>query len=573
MFYRTFTPYSGSIAVFCLCAALACQRPGTGSEDLLTAANIQGNPDSVTWAFPQGQRTWQLLHATFMGGERRDCGGSGSPDSLEVLWRVWLGEGRTRINRDSTTVWKGAGWTGQPLLALENGRLVLFQGAYDYHLRKLDAATGQVLWAYPFDDVIKGTGTLWLNRKARHPEEACLLIQGSRSSNNANKGQAHSLRAVSAETGRELWRLNVPRTRSRSRDVDASPLLLGDTAWVGVESGLLLSFDPNPRAAQWRDSFFLPAHHFFDTLFRPKDVRLHGSNLVVEASPARLGDRLYLACGSGHVYGFNLKTRQLDWDFYIGSDLDGSPVVTGDSCLLIAVEKEFIKGRGGLLKLDPRRPPAEAVVWYLPVENHDFSNWEGGVIGSAAINDGFRLPDEPALAAFSALDGFLYVVKHQQLSGKREPGFDGSTLLPTPEVVFRYKIGPTISTPVFLPDRLLAAAYQGVFLFSHQKGEAFQKRDVFHGFFESTPLAFGGKVYLASRDGYLYCFGNDPAGSGLLPERRKPPVKKPAPKPAPKPKAKPKPKPKTPAKPKPKEKPKPKPKEKPKFKTVSPKGK
>ena len=61
----------------------------------------------------------------------------------------------------------GAGWTGQPLLYKEDDSLYLIQGAYDHHLKKINARNGELIWQYKFDDVVKGTGTIWHNKKAK----------------------------------------------------------------------------------------------------------------------------------------------------------------------------------------------------------------------------------------------------------------------------------------------------------------------------------------------------------------------------------------------------------------------
>ena len=110
---------------------------------------------------------------TFLGNWERNYYGEGAPDTLGLIWKLYLGKGETVISRKSgSRIWAGAGWTGQPLLVNERGRLFLIQGAYDHHLKKIDAETGDVIWQYKCDDVIKGTGTIWVNRKAEKPENS-----------------------------------------------------------------------------------------------------------------------------------------------------------------------------------------------------------------------------------------------------------------------------------------------------------------------------------------------------------------------------------------------------------------
>ena len=57
-------------------------------------------------------------------------------------------------------------------------------------------------------DVIKGTGSIWVNTKARTLEDFCVILQGSRAGKSIHSGAIPSYRAVSYFTGKELWRLN-----------------------------------------------------------------------------------------------------------------------------------------------------------------------------------------------------------------------------------------------------------------------------------------------------------------------------------------------------------------------------
>jgi outer membrane protein assembly factor BamB len=104
----------------------------------------------------------QVIVETFRGNEKRNFYGHDAPKRLNLKWKLHLGSGKS-IVKDIPTVWAGAGWTGQPLLVLEDSLPYLIQGAYDHNLRKINANTGKVIWKYKFDDIIKGTGTIWEN--------------------------------------------------------------------------------------------------------------------------------------------------------------------------------------------------------------------------------------------------------------------------------------------------------------------------------------------------------------------------------------------------------------------------
>lgn len=453
----------------------------------------------------------KIINGTFLGNEQRNFYGNEAPSRLDEIWKLHLGTGKTIISRSKgSRMWSGAGWTGQPLLVKENDTLYLIQGAYDHHLKKINAQTGKLVWQYKFDDVIKGTGTIWYNKNADSIEDAYVILQGSRLGvgNYLDSDHVPSYRAVSYINGKELWRFDQKWKASYSRDVDGSALVLNDTAYIGFENGLFTVFDPDHRNAEMKDNMLQPCIIQESLLYKEGDSTAHRGNLVTESSPSKLGNRLYVNSGSGRVYGYNLQTRELDWAFYTGSDMDGSAVVTRDSCLLIPVERQYIKGRGGLLKLDPSRHPDSAVVWFCPSANTDFAGWEGGIIGSPAVYYYADSSKNINLAAFMAIDGFLYVINPDEVdSGRLELGFDNKTFYHSPKIVFKYKMGPSISTPLLVGNKIIAAGYEGIFLFGYDERMQFKLLDSKPYEVEATPFVWNRKIYIASRNGYLYCFG------------------------------------------------------------------
>ena len=456
----------------------------------------------------------EILSGTFRGNNERNYYGSSAPDKLDVIWKFNLGEGETVISRKlGSRIWAGAGWTGQPLLVKEGNDTFLIQGAYDHNLRKINARDGNEVWKYAFDDVVKGTATLFMNPAARNKEESLIILQGSRlgAGNYLDSKYIPSYRAISYFTGNELWRLDIKWAGSYSRDVDGSALILKDTAYIGFENGIFTVFDPDPAKATIRDSMLQPLIIQEEKLYTYKDILLHKNNVVTESSPALLRNRIYLASGSGHVYGYNLDTRQLDWDYFIGSDMDGSVVITSDSCLMISVEKQYIPGKGGIFKLDPSKTPSESVVWYFEVADTLFSGWEGGVIGTVGINDKYVENGVPHLAAIAALDGYLYIVDHRNIDSTRtSTGPDGISEYPAPVLIDKLKLGPAISSPVLTNDKLIFTGYNGIYLYSYSADNNFEKLDYYPASCESSPLIMDKRIYVASRNGYLYCFGEIP---------------------------------------------------------------
>ncbi|MDD3806598.1 MAG: hypothetical protein PHE86_00995 [Candidatus Marinimicrobia bacterium] len=449
-----------------------------------------------------------IINGTFLGGPERNYYGNEAPSQLKLYWSHSLGKGKTTLSRNAQTrTWQGCGWTGQPLLVKTQDTLFLIQGAYDYHLKKIRAQDGKIVWQYAFDDVIKGTGTLY-----SHPNtEQLILLQGSRLGYNTylDAPFVTSYRAIDFDTGNELWKYNVPFYNSYSRDVDGSALIVDSLAYLGLENGQFIVFDPRPEKGIIRDGFLQPSLLETHPLYSPKDKETHGLNLVTESSPCLLGDHIYITAGSGHVYGYNLQTRSIDWDFYIGSDMDGSPVVTSDSCLLITLEKQYIPGKGGVMKINPQKSPtAECVEWFLPTGNSQIAEWMGGIIGSAAVNDKTRPEDYPHVAIVSALDSVMYLIDYKKISEKKVLGPDSITLYHKPIVLDSVVIGPSISTPIIVQDKIIAASYWGIYLFTYTSKGSIKRLDTQPFGCEATPVVYNKKIYIGSRNGYLYCFGD-----------------------------------------------------------------
>jgi len=456
-------------------------------------------------------KDYEVLISTFLGNEKRNYYGNRAPEALDEIWKHYLGKGITVISRNlGSREWEGAGWTGQPLLVREDTNLYLIQGAYDHHLKKIDAKTGKLIWQYKFDDVVKGTGSIWEAPDSFPLENRLIILQGSRLGvgNYLDTKHIPSFRAISYFTGRELWRLDVKWTSSYSRDADGSALILNDTAYAGLENSLFTVLDPSPYKAKIKDGMLQPEIFQEVELYTQVDVIAHKKNVVTESSPCLLNGIIYTASGSGHVHGYSLKEKRFVWDFYIGSDIDGSAIVTKDSCLLVSVEKQYIEGHGGLFKLDPSKKPEDAVIWYFPTGDRELSSWEGGIIGSSSVNDFYNDGTVPAIAAFSAIDGYLYVVEHDKPdSTKMAKGPRNEASYPQPKLLFSYKTGASISSPIIIGNKIISAGYGGIYLFEFDEDMNFRKMDHFPVTCESTPIVHDGRLYIASRNGYFYCLG------------------------------------------------------------------
>jgi outer membrane protein assembly factor BamB len=456
--------------------------------------------------------------ATFLGDATRRFYGRGpAPKALDVVWRTEIGSGWSsgKAEDDPPSVWAGTGWTGQPALVRQGDRLLLLVGGYDHALHKLDARDGHRIWRREYDDILKSSPSVFENPAATGGDDRYIVCAGSR------RGYPMELddpdiapyRAFTLGTGDELWRLPVPQTAAYTRDCDGSGVYLDGRLYIGVESGWLYALDP------------LATEPFGDQL----DDR-HADDLALEASPALLGDRLYIASGAGHLYGLTLDTLEIVYDRRIGSDMNGTAVPTLSGKLLVPVEKQYIDGRGGMMLIDPARPADADPDWYFPTANRRLGDWRGGVIGSAAVNDAANGDGRhPALAAFSAIDGNLYVVAQDVLADEEVEGPNGEKGLATPRLVFSADIGGSISTPIIVGDSIVAAGYdEAVHLYRityrkaregaegalpSRSGDWWQvgvretARQAIGASIESTPIMWDGRVYVGARDGYFYCLG------------------------------------------------------------------
>lgn len=461
----------------------------------------------------KNEKNIEVLISTFLGNGSRNYYGNEAPDNLDSVWKIYLGEGISPAY-GTDKIWKGAGWTGQPLLVKEDGELYLIQGAFDYHLKKIKAATGELVWQYKFEDILKGTGTIWTNKNATDLESKYIIMQGSRLGfwNSHDDRYIPSFRGISYITGKELWRMNVKKTDSYSRDVDGSAVVIDSLAYLALENGIFTVFDPNPKHQERLDDVMQPKILQEIVYYDQKDIELHGDDLVSESSPTLLNGRIYTLAGTGRIYGYNVEKKANDWDYYIGTDLNGSAPATDDGCLLIPVEKQYMPGNGGIMKIDPSKKGNECVVWFYPTPNKKWYHWEGGIIGSVSCNDAYVADNEPHFAVFLDVTGELTVLDHQNIEKKKKVlGPDSVTYFNTPKVIAKVNIPGTISTPIIVKDKIIAATDNGIFLYrleKNKKGYDLKLLDKVEGLeIDATPIVWDKRVYIAVRNGYMYCFG------------------------------------------------------------------
>ena len=351
---------------------------------------------------------------------------------------------------DANMYWSGTGWTGMPALVRDGGKLYLLIGGYDHKLHKIDAATGKIVWAYDFGDVIKSSPSVIANPHPTSADDKYLVLAGSRRGFGLAMGDPRI-----ALVPRRLVRLGQgavapagaahPSTTPRTATAAASTSTASTTSAsspAGSTGSTRSTRSPGrPAGSTYRSRWPLTARCCWARRPTPRAIRSstpEGANLAIEASPALLGDTIYIASGDGHVYGLRRSDLAVVFDYRVGSDMDGTTVPTRAGKLLVPIEKQYIKGHGGVLLLDPTKPAAHSPVWFFPTGNRQVAEWSGGVIGSVAVNDEYGGASKyPPLAAFNAIDGNLYVVSQDTLAPGTVRGPNLERGLRTPVTVFK----------------------------------------------------------------------------------------------------------------------------------------
>ncbi len=439
------------------------------------------------------------LIPTFLGNAWHNFYGKGPvPDTLRVIWRIKTDTARTQIGKESK-LWTGIGWTGQPILFIENGKKYIVIGSLDHNLYKIDAEKGNIVWTYRFDDAVKITPTLYMNGKDT------IIICGSRRGYGKHlwDTEIYSLRAINLFTGREVWRMQVEQTASFSRDCDGSAIVIDSIIGIGCENGIFYFIDPRKNPPRILKKILT---------YTKDDVLRRKYNLVIESSPVLLKKNIYITTGAGYLIGISLDDFSIKWKLYIGTDMDGSPVVTSDSLIIFTLEKENIPGPGGVMLVNPFKPPDSAVIWFFPVDTSIVDIWKGGVIGSATINEYYIDTTKPRLCAFHGVDGYLYIVYVDSIDTGYTVGPDSQRYYHKPKLVYKKFNCGSISTPIFVDDYLISCGYDGnlnIYKIKYNKKIQIELKVKFRTYssIESTPIVWENKIYFGTRNGYIYCVG------------------------------------------------------------------
>ena len=416
-------------------------------------------------------------------------GPSQLPENPQQLWRFpdQAMCGSSSVGGE-TTQWCGTGWTGQPAVWVRpDGITEVVFGAYDKAVHFVDASTGERTRPdFRVGDLIKGSVTI-------DPDGYPLLYFGSRD---------NKLRVVALDRDQptEIWAIDaVNHPGIWNNDWDGNPSIVEDIMFEGGENGILFATKLNRRydaggLVQVDPDILVKVEGWSDELFHSVGDR----NASIESSVAILNGRLYFTNSGGRVIGLDITNVEsgeapIVFDFWAGDDIDASPVIDSDGMLYLAIELERRLPRsaevGQIIKLDPSRPD-DPLVWSVAVPALN-SQGDGGAWATPALGN-----------------GMLYASTH--------PGEILAIDTATGEVVWRDDIGfHAWSSPLIVDQHLLVAVdcEVGGGLRAYSLADPRNPVQVWHlahggGCIESTPTVWDGTIFVGSRDGYFYAFGD-----------------------------------------------------------------
>ncbi len=509
-----------------------------GSSGGYPAAPTRTNASAATAPINQGYAGLSM----FRGNARRSYYGEGPvPKAPRLLWRFPKDGPMSSPSSEGgeTRVWAGTGWTGQPVvLQAAEGPRVMF-GAYDRAVHFLKGETGErFLPDLPTGDLIKGSVMV-------DPDGYPLLYTGSRDD---------YFRVVALDRSKPtvLWKMNADEVPHPvwNNDWDSSAVVVGDYLFEGGENSYFFiiklnrAFDAAGRVKV--SPKVLLAYPAYDAaLFKAigdRTVSIENSP-ALDLDPAR-GDRVYFANSGGRVLGLDISalglsragygaggqapepedvgsdggasSQERSWQpgpdavaarpalptvadpsfpvvfkFWTGDDVDASVVVDDEGHLYVAAELERMLPRakqlGQLMKLDPHRSD-NPVIW--------------------SVKDAAK-GDKGGIWATPAIHGqMLYVPTHTG----RLLGVDRASGRIVWEKPFTYHAW---GSPVVVDDTLIVGDTEG-WIHSYDirdpgadPPELWKVRTPSGGAVESTPAVWRGRIYVGSRDGYFYCFGDE----------------------------------------------------------------
>jgi len=355
---------------------------------------------------------------TFRGDAARALQGVGPvPRAPRVRWSFATGVHVEKTSWGQRT-WKGTGWSGQA--AVGHGRV--FVPGLDGVCYCRDADSGEPVWQARVEDSIKSSICLWDDR----------VLFGSRDNH---------LHCISAIDGSPLWSLACG-----GKDVDSTPVAIGERAWFGAEDKHLYCIDGTGNVL-WRSP-------------------TGGS---IESSPAVVDGRVYIGSYDGQLHCMGADDGSPLWRFPTGDDTDSSPVVVNGR-VYVGCENGFLYCIDATSGERVWRFRAAAGVWGTP----------------AVVNGRVYIGDDAGLMhCLSAIDG---AVLWQQSMGS------GTWASPT-VVDGCVVIGDWVGT---------------LHCLATTDGRTLWARLHAGSYIVSSACIAGGRIHIGVRDGTFYCLEEGP---------------------------------------------------------------
>lgn len=442
----------------------------------------------------------------FRGSPTRTFYGIGPlPTEPNVLWRFPASNEKPLCSFSEaegvTKQWCGTGWTGQPVVwERPDGITEIIFGAYDGAVHFLNAKTGfETRPKFQTGDLIKGSVTL-------DPDGYPLLYFGSRD----NKLR---ILALDRDVPTELWSLDADAVVGKwNNDWDGNPVVVNDYLFEGGENSWFFTVKINRSyktdeisgarkvAIDPKIVFQMPGWN--DELL----ANIGDSMVSIESSVTFFDNRVYFANSGGRIVGLDITNigqgiAPIVFDYWVGDDTDATIVADEDGMLYVAVELERMNARsaelGQFIKLDPSKQKIDQNT--------------GAIIGNPYVW-GVAVPkdhmDKGGIWATPALFGnYLYVATHtgNLLTIDRATG----------SVTNKDFIGEHAwSSPVVIDGKLLVSTCTpGGFRQYDLSNPALPKLTnvMLHktgACIESTPAVWKGQIFVGTRDGYFYSFGD-----------------------------------------------------------------
>jgi hypothetical protein len=444
----------------------------------------------------------------FRGNASRTYYGEGPvPTDPQILWKFGPMSG-TSTNGANTSTWTGTGWTGQPCVFERDGKTWVVFGAYDYKIHFLDGATGdELLPAFKGDDIFKGSVVV-------DPDGYPLIYMGCRD----NKWRVI---AIDRDKPTELFNLDadvLPR-KVWNDDWDSSTVIRNDYAFEGGENShfyivkLNRGYDAAGKVTV-APKIVLDYPAWTSTL-----IQKNGSKDVgVENSPCLVGDRVYFSNSGGLVQGLDVsatlkelsageepatgtESYPVTFHYWTGGDTDSTIVADEEGYLYVCQHSDSTYARstaskerqaevGQIMKLDPRKngEGENPLVWSRKVTK--LSGGDFGVWATPCI-----------------YKDMLYVPTH----GGALLGLDRAT----GEIVWQKTLTEHAWASCVVVDHILIVGDTYGVLHAWDVSNTRVDPPVVWEFkvpggsaLESTPAVWKGNIFLGSRDGYFYCFGD-----------------------------------------------------------------